>query len=122
MSAQPHGPHRTPEEIRADLKADRRPKTIRASLPPEDHALFDREYWHALDKAKVEYDLAPIREFEQRWWWTAYLKADPEEYEETIRAGERAMEYLERGELPPGAVVVDEAYKDRLRKQIELGK
>ncbi|MFC0862178.1 transposase family protein [Sphaerimonospora cavernae] len=55
------------------------------------------------------------------WIADVLLKADPEEYEETIRIAERAMAYLERGESPPGAVRVDEAYKARLREQIERG-
>lgn len=122
MTAQPHSPHRTPEEIRASLKADRSPRNIRAALPEEDHALFDRQYWHAIDKAKVEYDLTPVNECLTYWWWQAHEKADPAEYADTIARAERAMEYLERGELPPGAVVVDDEYKRRLREQIELGK
>ncbi|MFC4006689.1 DUF6247 family protein [Nonomuraea purpurea] len=122
MTAQPHDRHRAPEEIRESLYADRSPKNIRASLPPEDHALFDREYWHALDTAKLNYDLAPVLAFQQNWWWTAYHKADPEEYAETIRAGERAMEYYERGERPPGAVRWDDSLDAQMRERIERGK
>ena len=122
MTAEPHGRVRTPEEIRESLKEDRSPKNIRRALPPEDHALFDREYWHALDTAKRDYDLTLVHKFEQRWWWTAYQKADSEEYEETIRAAERAMEYLERGESPPGAVRWDDAVKAKMLERIERGK
>jgi hypothetical protein len=122
MTAQPHGRYRTPEEIRASLKADRSPKNIRQALPSEDHALFDREYWHALDLAKRDYDLTPVLKFQERWWWTAYHKADPEEYQETIRTAERAMEYLERGETPPGAVRWDDALNAKMRERIERGK
>ncbi|GIH70383.1 DUF6247 family protein [Sphaerimonospora thailandensis] len=121
MSAQPYEPHHTPAEIRRTLKDDRSPKAIRAALPPCDHALFDQQYREALDQAKLTYDLSPITSFQERWWATAVLKAAPEEYEETIRIAERAMAYLERGESPPGAVRVDEAYKARLREQIERG-
>lgn len=123
MSAQPHSPAaRTPEEIRAVLKADRSPKAIRAALPPEDHTLFDREYWHVLDRARVDYDLAPALAFQERWWWVAYQKADPVEYQDTIDAAERAMDYYARGETPPGAVRVDDAYKARLRESVERGR
>lgn len=121
MTAQPHGLHRTPAEIRAVLKADRSPKNIRAMLPEEDRALFDQQYWHAMDKARLSYDLTPVFEFQKSWWWTAYLKADPVEYQETIEAAERAMEFYERNETPQGAVWDDE-YDARLRKRIEQGR
>jgi hypothetical protein len=122
MTAQPHNTHRTPEEVRASIKDDRSPKAIRAALPLEDHGLFDQEYREALDKAKVTYDLAPIQSFQDRWWATAVLKADPVEYEETFRAAERAMEYYERGETPPGAVRVDDEYMEDLHRRIEQGR
>lgn len=122
MTAQPHGPHRTPAEIRASIRDDRSPRAIRAALPPEDQGAFDREYREALDKAKETYDLAPVQRVVDAWWGTAVLKADPDEYEETIRAAERAMAYLERGETPPGAVRWDDAYDARLRERIERGK
>lgn len=122
MTAQSHGPHRTPAEIRASIRDDRSPRAIRAALPVDDHALFDREYREALDNARESYDLTPIQSFIDRWWGTAVLKADPEDYEQMLRDIELAMPYLERGETPPGAVRVDEAYKARLREQIERGK
>ncbi|MEV0346560.1 DUF6247 family protein [Nonomuraea sp. NPDC050680] len=115
--AEAHDLHRTPEEIRASLKSDRSPKNIRAALPPKDRAMFDREYWRALDKAKLNYDLAPIQSFQDSWWWTAYQKAAPYECAETIQAAERALKYLERGESPPGAVRVDDTYKARMRQR-----
>ncbi|MEU7742257.1 DUF6247 family protein [Nonomuraea sp. NPDC049158] len=121
MSAQPHGTRRTPEEIRASLKDDRSPKAIRTALPAEDHVLFDREYRTALDQAKISYDLAPIQEFQTRWWMTAVLKADPNEYAETLQAGERAAEYYERGERPPGATRWDDAVDADLRERIKRG-
>ncbi|TYB69779.1 hypothetical protein FXF51_06335 [Nonomuraea sp. PA05] len=122
MTAQPHQQHRTPEEVRASIKDDRSPKALRAAAPVDDHELFDREYAASLDQARVSYDLTPIHDFQTRWWMTAVLKADPDEYRATIEAGERAMSYLARGELPPGAVVVDDAYKARLQEQIDQGK
>jgi hypothetical protein len=123
MTAQPHDPHPTPAEIRASLKADRNsPKTIRAALPPEDQTAFDRAYWHALDNAKLNYDLTPITECVTYWWWQAYEKADPDEYAETIARAERAMEYLERGESPPGARRWDNALDAEMRARIEHGK
>jgi hypothetical protein len=121
MTAQPHEAHRTPEEIRASIKDDRSPKALRAALPPEDHALFDREYRAALDQAKVSYDLTPVQKFQTRWWMEAVQKADPEEYAETVRQAERAMEYLEQGETPPGAVRWDDALDAQMRERIERG-
>ncbi|WP_327046480.1 DUF6247 family protein [Microbispora sp. NBC_01189] len=121
MSAQPHEPHPTPVEIRRTLTHDRSPRAIRAALPPSDHALFDQQFRQALDQAKITYDIGPITSFQERWWATAVLKADPEEYAATIRAAEQAMAYLECGEVPPDAVGVDEEYKARLRQQIERG-
>lgn len=122
MTAQPHGVHRTPDEIRASIKDDRSPKALRAALPPEEHALFDREYLAALDQAKVSYDLSPIHDFQTRWWMTAVLKADPDEYEATLRAGERAMEYYARGERPPGAVRWDDNLDAQMRERIQHDK
>src|SRR5690606_39144814 len=122
MTAEPHGMHRTPEEIRAALNADRTSlRTVRDALPAEDQEAFDHAYWHAIDKAKLSYDLKPVLEFQKRWWWIAYEKADPAECADTIARAERAMEYLERGETPPGAVIVDDAYKQRMRERIEQG-
>jgi hypothetical protein len=121
MTAQPYEMHRTPDEIRASIKNDRSPKALRAALPLADHALFDREYRTALDQAKISYDLTPVQKFQTRWWLEAVQKADPEEHAETIRRAERAMQYLEQGETPPGAVTVDDTYKARLREQIERG-
>lgn len=96
------------EEIRAALKADRSPRTVRALLPVEDRALFDREFWHELDRAKQTLDLTPVNECVTRWWWTAYMKADPEEYAATIAAGERAEQYFhEQDGVPAGVSVWD---------------
>lgn len=107
MSAQPHSPHPW-EELRASLKADRSPKNIRAALPEEDRETFDRALWHELDKAKQTLDLTPINECVTRWWWQAWLKADPEEYAATIAAGERAEQYVrEQGGVPAGVSVWD---------------
>jgi hypothetical protein len=86
MPAQPHEAHRTPEEIRASIKDDRSLKALRAALPPEDHALFDREYRAALDQAKVSYDLTPVQKFQTRWWMEAVQKADPEEFRKSLIA------------------------------------
>jgi hypothetical protein len=122
MTAQSHGPHKSPDQVRASIRGDRSPKAIRAALPPEDHALFDREYRAALDQAKISYDLAPIHDFQTRWWMTAVLKADPDEYSATVRAGERAVQYYERGERPPGAVRWDDELDARMRERIERGK
>lgn len=122
MTAQPHGQRRTPAEIKASLKDDRSPKAIRAALPPEDLDLFDREYRSALDQAKLSYDLSPIQHFQTRWWMTAVLKADPDEYAATVQAGERAMEYYERGETPPGAVRWDDVLDAQMRERIQQGK
>ena len=123
MSARPCDPgtRRTPEQIRASIKDDRSPRALRAALPPEDHDLFDREYRSALDQAKLSYDLTPVQQFQTRWWMTAVLKADPVEYAETIQAAEQAVEYLERGQTPPGALRWDDAYDARLRERIENG-
>ncbi|MFB4265258.1 DUF6247 family protein [Nonomuraea sp. GTA35] len=122
MTAQPHGRHRTPEEIRASIKHDRSPRAIRSALPPDEHDLFDQEYQAALDQARVTYDLAPIQTFISRWWGEAILKADPDEYAETIERAQRAMEYLERGEMPPGARRWDDALDAEMRERIERGK
>lgn len=120
MTAEAHGLHRTPEEIRASLKDDRSPKSIRAALPPEDRALFDREYWHALDKARLDYDLAPIHEFQQSWWWTAYQMADPDDYQRMLQTAEEVTRRVGRGE-PSGGIAWDEAAKARFRSRIERG-
>ena len=70
----------------APVEDDRSPKALRAALPPEDHALFDREYRAALDQAKVSYDLTPVQKFQTRWWMEAVQKADPEEFRKSLIA------------------------------------
>lgn len=98
MTAELHSAHHTPAEIRASLKADRSPRNIRAWLPLADRDLFDRQYWHELDKAKHDFDLTPVNECLLYWWWQAYEKADPAEYADTIARADRAMDRFERGE------------------------
>lgn len=116
MTAQPHETHRTPAEIRAALKADRKNmRIVRDALPEEDREAFDRAYWHALDKAKVNYNLTPITEFQTRWWWEAYQKADPEEYADTIARAEAAMNYYKRHEGEADVTPWSEVLKARNR-------
>lgn len=115
MTAEAHSTHRTPEEIRASLKADRSPRNIRASLPPEDRDLFDRQLWHELDKAKQTLDLTPINECVQRWWWQAWMKADTDEYADTIARGEAAMAYYKQHEGEADVTPWSEVLKARQR-------
>ncbi|TMR11512.1 hypothetical protein ETD86_35585 [Nonomuraea turkmeniaca] len=98
MTAEPHGAHRTPAEIRASIRDDRSPKAIRAALPTEDRGLFDHEYRVALDQAKVSYDLAPVHAFQDRWWAIAVMKADPDDYLRMLETAERVAHRAERGE------------------------
>ncbi|WP_459804954.1 DUF6247 family protein [Herbidospora sp. RD11066] len=121
MTAQHHEPQRSPAETLAILHNDRSPKTIRAALPPGDRDLFDREYRSALDHAKVSYDLTPIKAFQDRWWATAVLKADPAEYDDTLSRAEAAMEHLNRGDTPPGAVPWDDDLKARMQDRTRYG-
>lgn len=110
---EPYGPYRPVEEVKEALRAaareGRTPKNVRASLHPGDVPRFDREYRAALDEARETFELAPVHKFVERWWGHAMVRADPELYEATIRAGGRVERYYrEQGGVPAGVSVWDE--------------
>lgn len=75
---------------------DADPVAIRACLPPQMLAEFDREWERVLDQAKVDKDLARVHKLLHKWRHIAYAEMrDPGSYsrllakaEQIIRTGE----------------------------------
>lgn len=70
------------------------PRSIRASLLPEDVGTFDSEYRHAMAEATETLDLNPVLDLLERWRRVAWSSADPVAHRRMLSSAGR----LEAGE------------------------
>lgn len=85
---------------------DADPLAIRACLTPDVAAVFDAEWAHALDEAKVTMDLAGVRELLQHWRHFAYQELrDPGAYFRVLAVAART---LATRTAPPGSISGEE--------------
>ena len=67
------------------------PAAIRAALLPEDQAVFDTAYQHALTRARDELDLTELFHTLEHWRRLALLQRDPARFASIAR---RAAQHL----------------------------
>lgn len=82
------------------------PKAIRACLPPEVAAEFDREWTIVLDEAKHSHDLGGVQEFLTTWRHFAYAELTaPGTYFRVLATADHT---LATGQPPAGSVPGEE--------------
>lgn len=99
---------------------DADPAAIRAVLPPEVAAEFDRNWDAMMDQAKQSQDITLIHSFLARWRIMAAAEnADPGSYFRLIEKTNDAVARMERGELPVSARVSADEVLARITARLD---